>query len=78
MIQAITHNSPVVIIDLVSKAWRVDNCELHLHPTFLKYYEKHTKKKKNKHLLAHVACECPSYGIKVFTILNEHFFRVTI
>lgn len=51
MIQAITHNPPVVIIDLVSKAWRVDNCELHLHATFLKYYEKHKEKKKNKHLL---------------------------
>lgn len=37
MIQGLENcNPPVFIIDLVSKTWSVDNCQLHLHTPFFK------------------------------------------
>lgn len=36
---------PVFIIDLVSKTWSVNNCQLHLHTPFFK----HCKNTQRKH-----------------------------
>lgn len=36
------NNIPVLIVDLVSKAWCVDDCQLHPHPFFFNVCTRHT------------------------------------
>lgn len=48
-------NIPVLIVDLVSKAWCVNDCQLHPHPLFFNVCTRHTII-KHTHTLLRVFC----------------------